>query len=300
MPFYFRDFLKSERVLSMPRGDRMLYLELLCRQWEHGPLPDDADLCGRLIGASGSGDADAILHILSQFFDLVDGRRVNARCAELRQAAIARTEAASKSGKASAAARASKPMSNERSTNVERPLNDRSTLRGEERREEEKTRTPSSTKGHRGKRDVLFQEAEEAPTQAAKANGRARSSAEKLWLEAWKATRQEDYALLRADCIVLNKLGSDFGLDALSMKIQGILADTDKFVSSNASPRLLESRWNQVGSFPIPGRKPPTSPDRLAKLKAILDKGEPKRGTEAWCDWDSARQEIASVKVNGS
>lgn len=291
MPFYGRDFLEDERVAAFGPAAKFVYIALLWRQWCHGHVPADPSLAAKLIGEPG--EFDSVQAILEEFFDPVEGaggkRLANARCSALL------AKAAERSAKARASAGLSASV---RSAKAKRSLSEGSALRGEERREEERTRSPSSTKGHRGKRDVLFQEAEEKPAQPPKPP-RARSAAEKLWLEAWKATRGEDYALLRADCIVLNKLGDQFGPDALGMKIHSLLSDTDKFVATNASPRLLESRWNQVGSLPMPGRKL-APPGRAEKLKAILDAGEPKRGTEAWCVWDSARQELASIRVGGA
>jgi uncharacterized protein YdaU (DUF1376 family) len=263
MPFYHRDFLQSERVLAMPRGDRMLYLELLARQWDHGPLPDDPGLCGRLIGASDDGDVEAIRHILDTFFELVDGRRSNRRLAEL----LAR--AADRSAKARASAAVSV---NARSANAQRTLSERSALRGEERRVEKRT-GEKKPEGER-ERESRSQSRTPPPPSASPPEGvdspkpfkPATSAAIIAWNNAWAVHREGEYLLLKQDAILLNKLGRDHGVEALAIKADALLADSDPWVWKNASPRTLAARWNQVGQAAPPPKS--VAVDRMREQAA--------------------------------
>lgn len=235
MPLFGDDLFEDERVLALPPGDRWVYLEMLWRQWKHGPLPDDAALVARCVRAA----EPSCAQLLETFFDLVDGRRVNARCAAERAKADARAQSASASGKASAAARKAdpKPKSTTVPTSVERPLqrklNDRA--------------TQYSTVQNRTEQREIPPPATQAPPTGAAGKSKEPSMAQIAWNNAWAMHRGGEYAWKQADAVAVNKLGKDHGVEAMAVKADEMLRDSEPFVWKNASPRLLANRWNQTG-----------------------------------------------------
>jgi len=50
MPLYCNDFMYDPKVRVMSRVGRSIYVEMLCLEWLHGPLPDDVVTIARMLG----------------------------------------------------------------------------------------------------------------------------------------------------------------------------------------------------------------------------------------------------------
>lgn len=97
--FYVRDFWTSESVEQMSAADVGLYLFLLCRQWETGSLPADANAVRRLcVGILGVEHA-SFEKVLSCFPMCDDGRLRNERLEAERDRLRGKSAGASKSAK---------------------------------------------------------------------------------------------------------------------------------------------------------------------------------------------------------
>ncbi len=50
-PHYATDWLTEPRCLSLPPMFKSYYFDLLCFQWREGSIPNDSELCRRMVGA---------------------------------------------------------------------------------------------------------------------------------------------------------------------------------------------------------------------------------------------------------
>lgn len=97
MPFAGDDFWESERVASMDDSAALLYQWLIWRQFKHGSLPSP-DVLRRLPHRWGA-TWDIVWPQVAPCFEVLDdGRLENPRCREEREAALARSEKASRNG----------------------------------------------------------------------------------------------------------------------------------------------------------------------------------------------------------
>lgn len=237
MPFFGDDFFEDEEVAMLTPEEQMLYLRLLWRQWKHGSMVDDSEVAALLIGFPG--DSDAVERLFESFFESSGGRRSNQRLAAERAKADARVQAASASGKASAAARKAdpKPKSTTVPTSVERPLQRKANVRA----------TQYSTVQNRTEEREIPPPATQAPPMGAAGKSKEPSMAQIAWNNAWAMHRGGEYVWKQADAVAVNKLGKDHGVEAMAVKADEMLRDSEPFVWKNASPRLLANRWNQTG-----------------------------------------------------
>lgn len=149
MPFYGRDFFRSERVLAMESAARLLYLEALWREWEEGSLPSDPRILRALFPSFGDQFEVLWAQVLPCFtVRPSDGRLVNDRCETERgkwtEIVERRRNAGRTGGLASGNARASK-----RSTVVERSSNGRQAQTGPDQTRQESETPPTPLAGGR-------------------------------------------------------------------------------------------------------------------------------------------------------
>lgn len=124
--FYPKDWLSSWRVQSMTPEQRGGYIQLLCHAWLQNPqgtLPDDPEILAQMSGLN-----DRWTTVGQSLIDMFDqsenhpGRLEHSRLQKELARHQKRKSDASRAGKLSAQARLQSP------TNVQRPLDDRSTI----------------------------------------------------------------------------------------------------------------------------------------------------------------------------
>jgi len=104
-PHYITDFNNATRHLT--RVERSLYRDATELYYETElPLIDDIDFLNRKLIARSDEEKEALLSVLSEFFNLVDGKYVHHRCEEEILKFHNMTSSKSIAGKASAAAKA--------------------------------------------------------------------------------------------------------------------------------------------------------------------------------------------------
>ena len=80
VPFYSGDFARS--TAGWPLTTRAIYWQLLCAQWEQGPLPNNPEWLTRIAGCTEAQFTDAWPTISPKFVLTSDGRLLNERMAE--------------------------------------------------------------------------------------------------------------------------------------------------------------------------------------------------------------------------
>jgi hypothetical protein len=81
-PFGVTDWRSSRPVSRMSMGERGTFLEMMLEQWEHGPLPDNAEAVALKIASTESQAAEIVAAwpvVRRKFVELPDGRIQNVR-----------------------------------------------------------------------------------------------------------------------------------------------------------------------------------------------------------------------------
>lgn len=80
VPFYSGDFARS--TAGWPLITKAIYWQLLCAQWEQGPLPNNPEWLMRIAGCTEAQFTDAWPTVNPKFVLTPDGRLFNERMAE--------------------------------------------------------------------------------------------------------------------------------------------------------------------------------------------------------------------------
>lgn len=98
-PFYFDDYLASPHVAEMSLGAQGLYVRLLCRQYQVGPLPSAPRALARIAGVDRTELDEFMPELSKRFVDAGEGRIENPRMREIRNKRLAYVEERSRVGK---------------------------------------------------------------------------------------------------------------------------------------------------------------------------------------------------------
>jgi uncharacterized protein YdaU (DUF1376 family) len=96
-PFYWQDFLGSDKVQLMTNEEVGLYVKLLLRQWDKGSIPDTLNGL-KAIPNLKSNDDQTLLKLVSLCFAKRNGCRVNLKLAKIKQERLQYYERLSQAG----------------------------------------------------------------------------------------------------------------------------------------------------------------------------------------------------------
>ena len=97
MPLFVRDYVMATRHLSL--SERGLYMDLLCFQWEIGPLPADAHRLALMVSCSLEDFNLAWIAIRTKFVEFTADSLINERLEEHRAKALELSAKRAKVGK---------------------------------------------------------------------------------------------------------------------------------------------------------------------------------------------------------
>jgi uncharacterized protein YdaU (DUF1376 family) len=149
MPLYVGDYLAD--TMHLTGAEHGAYMLLLMHSWRTGPLPDD----DRMLAMIARTDAPAWKRMkgtVRAFFQVQDGKLVQARLERVRAEQGAKIEQRRAAGRASAEARSYQRNGSDRSTTVDLPLPPRAREPEPEEEKKEHPSQPSVGRSPRGSR----------------------------------------------------------------------------------------------------------------------------------------------------